>query len=106
MIYRFQSRATGNVLMTGEGGEQVLRAMGLVPSPHGVIEPQDMAAAIDTIEAAIRRDDEARELTSSTDRRPSTDSEEGAPTLRQRAWPIVEMLKQAQTAGKAIVWGL
>ena len=42
---------------------QFLRAMGVAPSPRGVIEPQDMAAAIDTIaEDALRHlsaDDQA-----------------------------------------------
>lgn len=55
MIYRFRSRATGDVLMTEEGGEQVLRAMGLAGSLQGAIEPENMPAVIEAIEAAIHQ---------------------------------------------------
>ena len=106
MIYRFQSRATGDVLMTDEGGEQVLRAMGLAPSPRGVIEPGDMPAAIEAIEAAIGHEDAASDLARSVDVAQGADSTEQAPTLRQRARPFIDMLKRAHAEGKAVVWGV
>ncbi len=106
MIYRFRSRATGDVLMTEEGGEQVLRAMGLAGSLQGAIEPENMPAAIEAIEAAIHQDDAARQVARSLDIAQRAESADHTPTLRQRARPIIDMLKRAHAEGKAVVWGV
>jgi hypothetical protein len=107
MLYKFKSKAAGNVIMTGPAGDQLLRAMGREPAPKGIIEPDAMPAAIAAVEAAVAADEatraEAEAAAAAEGRRPAP--REGV-TLRQRAWPLVEMMKRAHKAGKEIVWGV
>ena len=45
MIYKFKSKAAGDLIMMGPSGDQVLRIIGKQPAPKGIIEPAAMAAA-------------------------------------------------------------
>ena len=40
MIYKFKSKAAGDVIMMGANGDQVLRVIGKTPAPKGIIEPR------------------------------------------------------------------
>jgi hypothetical protein len=97
MIYKFKSKATGDLIMLGPNGDQLLRIMGREPAPQGIIEVQAMAAAIAALEAAVQAD----EATSATD-----GATRGQVSLRQRAWPMVEMLKRALPQEQPVVWGV
>ncbi len=46
MLYKFKSKATGDVIMLGPNGDALLRALGRTPAPKGIVEPADMPAAI------------------------------------------------------------
>lgn len=98
MLYKFKSKAAGDVIMLGPNGEQMLRLIGKQPGAKGIIEAADLGAAIAALEAAVAAD----ELAAQTG--------ENAPrervSLRQRAWPLVEMMKRAQRAAMPIVWGV
>jgi hypothetical protein len=104
MIYKFKSKAAGDVIMMGPGGDQVLGIIGKAPGPKGIIEPGQMPAAMQALEAAIVAEDAAR--------REATDEDDAKPgkgdgvSLRQRAWPLVEMMKRAHAANEPIVWGV
>jgi hypothetical protein len=107
MLYKFKSKAAGDVIMTAAAGDQLMRAMGREPAAQGIIEPKQMAAAAAAIEAAIAADEQARaqaeaEAAAEGRRLPPR---EGV-SLRQRAWPLVEMMKRAQRADEPIVWGV
>ena len=92
----------------GPNGDQVLRLIGKEPAPKGIIEPPAMPAAIAAHRARRRR------RRGGARSRPSSEAAaEGrtlAPrdgvSLRQRAWPLVEMMKRAHAAGEDIVWGV
>jgi hypothetical protein len=110
MSYRFKSKAAGPLFLLGPSGEQLLRAIGKEPSPTGLIAPAAMPAAIEAIEAAIALEDtrhhrieEDTEDRLAEDREPS--HSDGV-TLRQRAWPFVEMMKRAHHEGEPIFWGV
>ncbi len=107
MIYKFKSKAAGDVIMLGPNGDQVLTLIGKSPAPKGIIEAADMPAAMQALEAAVVEDERAREEAAAEAEReskppPRTD----AVSLRQRAWPLVEMMKRAHAAGHDIVWGV
>jgi hypothetical protein len=96
MIYKFRSPATGDVIMLGPQGEQVLRLLGREPAPKGIIETAAMPAAIAALQAAV----EAEE-------KPAEEEDKPRPVaLRQRVWPMVEMLKRAYAAGEPVTWGV
>ncbi len=107
MIYKFKSKAAGDVIMMGPTGDHVLRLIGREPAPQGILEPAAMPAALAALEQAIADEEErraqARREAEAEGRSPAP--EEGV-SLRQRAWPLAEMIKRAQAAGKEIVWGV
>jgi Domain of unknown function (DUF1840) len=103
MIYKFKSKATGDVIMTGPVGDQLLRIVGKPPAAQGIIEPEAMPAAL----LAIAAEEAAR---AEAEREAAAEGRKLAPregvTLRQRLWPMVEMIKRAQAERKEIVWGV
>lgn len=107
MIYRFQSKAAGDVLMLGSVGDAVLSAMGKAPAAKGIIEPLAMPAAIGALEAALARDDALHSPDRVADADvPTPDGDAELVPLRQRAWPLVEMMRRAHSAGEPIFWGV
>lgn len=105
MIYKFKSKAAGDVIMLGPNGDQVMGLIGKDPAPKGIIQSGDMPAAISAIEQAVARDEAARKPGAQVDEDAKAGKGPGV-TLRQRAWPLVEMMKRAQAAGEDIVWGV
>jgi Domain of unknown function (DUF1840) len=106
VIYKFKSKAAGDVIMMGPNGDQVLRLVGKEPAPKGIIEPVDMAAAIAAIEQAIATEDAAKAAAGNGTDPDKNDGAHDRVSLRQRAWPLVEMLKRASAANQEIVWGV
>lgn len=102
MIYKFRSKAAGDVIMLGPNGDRVLTLMGKDPAPQGIIEPGQMAAAIEALTVAVAADDAARAAVSADDQ---TEGKPEGISLRQRVWPLVEMMKRALAEDQAIVWG-
>lgn len=101
MIYKFKSKATGDLVMLGPQGDQLLKIIGREPAAQGIIEPAAMPAAIAALEAAI-----AAETAPAEDE--ENDGRDGprAVSLRQRAWPMIEMLKRARAEERPVVWGV
>jgi Domain of unknown function (DUF1840) len=98
VIYKFKSRAAGDVIMLGPHGDQLLRLAGREPQPQGIFEPAQMPALIAALQAAIAADEQ-----------PPADADEPARppvALRQRLWPMVEMLRRCHAADEAVVWGV
>ncbi|MBW8830442.1 MAG: DUF1840 domain-containing protein [Burkholderiales bacterium] len=107
MIYKFKSNASGDVIMMGPNGDEVLRVIGKSPAPKGIIEPQAMPAAIQAIEQAVAADEAQRkqdEAEAAAEGR-QISARDGV-SLQQRAWPLVDMMKRAHAADKEIVWGV
>lgn len=108
MIYKFKSKAGGDVLMLGANGDALLRTLGREPAAKGIIEPAAMPAARQAIEQAVAADDAAR-----AQARQNADASGAAAagpadaiSLRQRFWPMVDLLKRAHQAGEPVVWGV
>jgi hypothetical protein len=107
MIYKFKSQAAGDVIMMGDSGDQVLQVIGRTPAAKGIIERAAMPAAIAAIEQAVADDESARrQAEQEAAAEGKTLSPRAAVTLRQRAWPLVEMMKRSFAEGADIVWGV
>ena len=107
MIYKFKSKAAGDVIMMGPSGDDVLRLIGKAPAAKGIIEVAAMAAAMSAIGHAVAADEAARAQaeTDAAGEGRSLAPREGV-SLRQRAWPLVEMMKRSMAEGADIVWGV
>jgi hypothetical protein len=104
MIYKFRSKAAGDVIMLGPNGDRLLQILGREPAPQGIVEPAAMPAAIGALQAAVAADEAARAAAGS-DGQASDSRPEGVP-LRARVWPMVEMFKRAHAANEPVVWGV
>ena len=104
MMYKFRSRADSDLFMNQGPAERILGIIGKQPGPQGIIEPADMARAIAALEAAVQEDERSRGGGDA--------AQGGAPaagqavTLRQRAWPFLQLLKRSQEADTPVVWGV
>ena len=107
MIYKFKSKAAGDVIMMGPNGDAVLRLIGKPPAAQGIIEVGAMAAAIGAIEQGVAADEAAL---AQGEKEAAAEGHKLAPrdrvSLRQRAWPLLEMMKRSQAEGADIVWGV
>ncbi|MBK7062196.1 MAG: DUF1840 domain-containing protein [Rubrivivax sp.] len=105
MIYKFKCKATGDLIMLGPQGDQLLRLLGREPAAQGILEPAAMAAARQQLERGLADAEAAAAPQDGS----TTDGDERRPEavgLRQRVWPFVQMLDKALAAGEPIVWGV
>jgi hypothetical protein len=104
MIYKFKSKASGDVIMLAAHGEQMLRLLGRQPSAKGIFEVSTLSQTEQLLLAAIRESADAADPPAAT---PDDDTPAAADiTLRQRLWPFIDMLRRAQAEQVPITWGV
>ena len=108
MIYKFKSKAAGDVIMMGPSGDQVLRLIGKEPSATGIIEVAQMPDALAALEQAVASEDAARQQAEleASDSKTGGSAARDHVSIRQRVWPLVEMLRRSHAEGADIVWGV
>jgi hypothetical protein len=107
MLYKFKSRAAGDLIMLEPNGRQVLQIIGKDPGPKGIIEPPQMGSAIQALEAAITREEaEQKQADAQAQAKGEKAVHADGISLRQRAVPFIDMLRRAEKAGEDIVWGV
>jgi len=103
MLIVFHSKAAAEVLMLAQHAAPLLRAAGKVFDQdvpvRGVWTAAQLSDAIAGIERAVAQT--AGELPQDEEGVPAMERSVG---LRQRAWPLLDMLKRAQTKGVDVVW--
>lgn len=119
MIHKFKSKATADLIMLGPQGDELLRLLGReLPCPRGILEPGQMAAALERLHGAIAEQEallasqgaDAQEAAAAK----AAEEADGASAavraravpLRTRLWPMIQMIERAQAAGEPIVWGV
>ena len=101
MIYKFKSKASGDVIMLGPNGDQMLRLIGQEPAAKGIVDVAQRPAAITALRDAVLRDEG-----------PAPDTEEedaagsGNVSLRQRLWPVIELFERSLSEKQPVVWGV
>jgi hypothetical protein len=108
MLYKFKSKAAGDLIMLEPNGRRVLEIIGKDPGPQGIILPAEMPAAMSALDAAIARE-EAEQKAAIDDAKAQGQVPprfDGGVSLRQRAVPFLDMLKRCSQEGKEIVWGV
>jgi hypothetical protein len=107
MLFKFKSKATGDLIMLEPNGRRVLQIIGKDAQPKGIILPEEMPAAVGALEAAIAKEEADQkamvdEAKAKGENPPRFDSI----SLRQRAVPLLDMLRRCEKAGQEIVWGV
>jgi hypothetical protein len=107
MLYKFKSKAAGDLIMLEPNGRRVLQIIGKDPQPKGIILPEQMPAAVTALEAAIAKEEaDQKALVEEAKAKGEAPPHFEAVSLRQRAVPFLDMLRRCQKAGKEIVWGV
>jgi len=106
MLYKFKSKAAGDLIMLEPHGRRVLDAIGK-DGTKGIILPEQIGPAIAALQAAIAREEAAKKPSAQDDGA----AEEGhVPTdsvsLRQRAAPFIDMLRRSEAEKVEVVWGV
>jgi Domain of unknown function (DUF1840) len=105
-LYKFKSKAAGDLIMLEPNGRQMLEIIGKSDSASGskgILLPEHMPAAITALEAAVAKDEQAHRDAVERAEAPTLT---GGISLRQRAVPFIDMLKRCHRADKEIVWGV
>jgi hypothetical protein len=107
MLYRFKSKAGVDVVMLAESGDAVLRLMGREPAQQGILEAAALPGLIQALEAGVAADeaqfqqgvDAAKAAGEAAPRRQGV-------SLRQRAWPLHELMQRSLKENVDVVWGV
>ena len=111
MLYKFKSKAAGDVIMLQPNGQRVLQIIGKhsasEPSLKGILLPEQMQTALDALQAAIEQEEaqhKAAMAQAKAENLPTPHFE--AISLRQRALPFMDMVRACMKAKEAITWGV
>jgi hypothetical protein len=110
MIYKFKSKATGDLIMLQPNGESILKIIGKgdpAQLQRGILLASEMEQAIADLQAAVALD-EAQRAQALQKALELGQAPAPAPTvsLRQRSLPFIQMAQRCQSAQKEIVWGV
>jgi len=117
MLYKFKSKATGDLIMLEPQGKHILKLIGKEPGAKGIILPHEMMAAIDALLGAVEREEtaikaakeDAKETAQTNGQaEAATPVTDGARTisLKQRVVPFIDMMRRAHAEDKEVVWGV
>ena len=111
MLYKFKSKATGDVIMLQPNGQRVLEIIGKhsasEPSVKGILLLEQMPQALSALQAAIEHEEAQRKDAidqAKAENLPAPHFE--AIGLRQRALPFMDMVRECMKANEAITWGV
>ena len=111
MLYKFKSKASGDVIMFETHAKALLEIMGKDPSAKGILLVADMPKALEALEAALKKHGHEaghEEGHASPAKHGSKEQKQAslAVSLGQRAAPMRQMIKQCILEGHPIVWGV
>jgi hypothetical protein len=103
MIYQFRSKAGPDVIMLGDLTNRIFDIFARPLEPRGILTIEQLPTLITTLETAILKDLEERSK-SQTDG--GIEKLRLADRLGQRAYPFLELMKQANGKHEPIMWGV
>jgi hypothetical protein len=107
MIYKFKSKAAGDLIMLEANGRQLLKILEKnfpEQQSQGILTVAQMPRAVQAIEEAIAAED--RMHAEATQAGAPAGNSGGAISLRQRLVPFLAMVRRCMQAKEPIVWGV
>ncbi len=115
MLITFKSKSSAKLLMLEEHAQQILDVLHKSPT-RGVITAAETGAALSQLEHQIALSKQVPETTVDVEHdmhaldEKEEDQDDHAPQRRvgfaTRAFPLLEMLREAQKHGEDVVWGV
>ena len=107
MLYKFKSKATGDLILLEPQGRQFLSLIGKTIEAKGIIEPEQMPEAIRALQQAVKTEElQQAEAVAQAKALGQTPPKFEAISLRQRTKPIIDMLQRCHKADQPMVWGV
>jgi Domain of unknown function (DUF1840) len=114
MLYKFKSKATGDLIMLEPQGKHILKLIGKEPRAQGIILPSEMLTAIESLNAAVAQEELAHQAAKEAAQNGNVQEAGAAPavdglrtiSLKQRVVPFIDMLRRAYAEDKEVVWGV
>jgi cyclopropane-fatty-acyl-phospholipid synthase len=111
MLYKFKSKATGDVIMLEPQGRQILQIIGKSPEAKGIVLSVEMPDAIQALRDAVAQEEAALAAAEQAQREQegsdtSVKSASGSIRLKQRVVPFIDMLQRAHAEEVDVVWGV
>jgi hypothetical protein len=109
MIYKFKSRAAADVIMLKPNARQLLHILDKVniddpEDSDGIIMVDQISAALIALQFAIDAEDAALKEAQAQAKAQGASTPHTGLSLRQRAYPIVEMLKRSAKEHCDVIW--
>ena len=105
MIYQFRSKAGPDVIMLADLTQRIFEILGRPLEPRGILTVEQLPALIIALETAILKDLEERAKSNTADAE-NTEKPKLADRLGQRAYPFLELMKQAKAKDEPVMWGV
>ena len=105
MIYQFRSKAGQDVIMLADLTKRIFDILGRPLEPRGILTVEQLPELITALETAILKDLEERSKAKSDDE-DQAEKPKLADRLGQRAYPFLELMKQAKAKNEPIMWGV
>ncbi|MDD2701332.1 MAG: DUF1840 domain-containing protein [Sideroxydans sp.] len=97
MLVTFTTEAYADITMFGDVGLSMLRMMGHSATVPGAIRAEDVPTALERLTAAVNANPSAATTT-------SKDADEPNVSLKNRALPLIELLKAAVKEETFVSW--
>lgn len=100
MLYKFKSKADGDLIMHEANGRQILEIIGKTPGAQGIIQVSEFAAAEAALNAAIAKDNQERKEVTAEAKAHTVETV----SLQQRALPFITMLHRCAKEDADVTW--
>jgi hypothetical protein len=105
MIYQFRSKAGPDVIMLADLTKRIFDILGRPLEPRGILTVEQLPELITALETAILKDLEERSKAKNDDE-DQAEKPKLADRLGQRAYPFLELMKQAKAKNEPVMWGV
>jgi len=105
MIYQFRSKAGPDVIMLADLTKRIFDILGRPLEPSGILTEEQLPALITALETAILKDLEERSQ-AKDEADEKAEKPKLADRLGQRAYPFLELMKQAKAKNEPVMWGV
>lgn len=106
----FRSKAAGEIFMFAETARRIFDILGRPESERGVVTADQVPDALRRLEAAVEQEKaQLKAAAAQADRADKQGEDSAQPraiTLAQRAYPLLEMLREAQRKRVDVTWGI
>ncbi|MBU3620076.1 DUF1840 domain-containing protein [Polynucleobacter sp. CS-Odin-A6] len=105
MIYQFRSKAGPDVIMLADLTQRIFDILARPLEPRGILTVEQLPLLITALETAILKDLGDR-ANSNPEAQDGGEKPRLADRLGQRAYPFLELMKQAREQDEPVMWGV